>query len=62
MLNGKTYISSGSGGILLTSAPDFPIDSIIYNNLLYEASLASGSYSNTALSFDGRGLYIYPKF
>ena len=60
ILNGKTYIGSGSGGILLTSAPDFPqIDSTMYNNLLYEASLASGSYNNSALSFDGEDDYIY---
>ena len=57
--NGSTYIGSGSGGILLTSAPTFPVlDDTQYNDLLIEAESHQGAYNNYALDFDGNNDFI----
>ena len=57
--NGSTYIGSGSGGILLTSAPAFPVlDDTQYNDLLFEAESHQGTYNNYALDFDGNNDFI----
>ena len=46
-----TYISSGSGGTVLSPYPSFPeIDVTFYENLLVNAASAAGSYDNYALS------------
>ena len=57
--NGITYISGGSGGTILSTYPEFPqIDNTLYDDLLASASLVSGSYTNSALSFNGSNQYI----
>ena len=54
-----TYISSGSGGTVLSPYPSFPeIDVTSYENLLANAAIAPGSYNNYALSFDGSNEYV----
>ena len=57
--NGITYISGGSGGTILSTYPEFPqIDNTLYEDLLASASLVSGSYTNSALSFNGSNLSL----
>ena len=54
-----TYISSGSGGTVLSSYPSFPeIDITSYENLLVSAATAPESYNNYALNFDGSNEYV----
>ena len=54
-----TYISSGSGGTVLSSYPSFPeIDITSYENLLASAATAAESYNNYALNFDGSNEYV----
>ena len=54
-----TYISSGSGGTVLSSYPSFPeIDITSYENLLASAATAPGPYDNYALNFDGSNEYV----
>ena len=59
---GTTYISTGSGGTVLSTYPEFPqLDESIYTTLLNSAAAASGgnsSYTNYSYQFDGTDDYV----
>ena len=59
---GTTYISTGSGGTVLSTYPEFPqLDESIYTALLNSAAAASGgnsSYTNYSYQFDGTDDYV----
>ena len=60
--NGVTYISTGSGGTVLSDYPEFPqLDESIYTTLLNSAAAVSGgnsSYTNYSYQFDGADDYV----